>query len=67
MLLDFKINEEKVSETLINYRELCIAALDEYSVTHPILLPGEEKKKIEDVITCLIDSELDFLNRYPED
>ena len=67
MLLDLKTNEENASETLIKYRELCIAALDEYSVNHPNLFPGEEKKKIEDVITCLIDSELDFLNRYLED
>ena len=58
----FDINEENESETLMRYRELCIAALDEYSVTHPILLPGEEKKKIEDVIRCLFDSELDFLS-----
>ena len=46
MLLDFKTNEENESETLIKYRELCIAALDEYSVKHPNLFPGEEKKKI---------------------
>ena len=67
MLLYFSTNEENASETLIKYRELCIAALEDYSVTHPNHLPADEKKKIEDVITCLFDSELDFINRYPKD
>jgi hypothetical protein len=61
----FNFNEEKESETLIKYRELCIAALDEYSVNHPNHLTVDEKQKIEDVITCLFDAELDFINRYP--
>ena len=61
----FNLNEEKASETLMRYRELCITALDDYSVNHPNHLADDEKKKIEDVITCLFDSELDFINRYP--
>ena len=61
----FNFNEEKASETLMRYLELCIAALDDYSVNHPNRLSIDEKKKIEDVITCLFDSELDFINRYP--
>lgn len=61
----FDINEENESETLMRYRELCIAVLDEYSVNNPNRLPDDEKKKIEDVIIRLFDSELDFINRYP--
>lgn len=63
----FNFNKEKASETLMRYRELCIAALDDYSVNHPNQISIDEKKKIEDVITCLFDSELDFINRFPEE
>jgi len=44
-----------------------LTALEDFSVNHPNHLPADEKKKIEDVITCLFDSELDFINRYPKD
>lgn len=67
MLFNFDTNKENESETLMRYRELCIAALYDYSVNHSNRLSIDEKKKIEDVITCLFDSELDFINRYPEE
>jgi len=69
MFMDFNVEDKQDSEIekLKYYHQICTDALNNFSANHPYQLAVYEKEKIMIILNRLFESEIDFLEKSPED
>jgi hypothetical protein len=67
--MDFNIEDKQDSEIekLKYYHQICNDALNNFSVNHAYQLADYEKEKIMITLNRLFESEIDYLEKSPED